>query len=40
MKLFISFSARKNGNCAQIIDFLKTPQDKVIYYKDLNTRVQ
>ncbi len=37
MKLFVSFSARENGNCAHIIDFVKAPQDKVIYYKDLNT---
>ena len=37
MKLFISFSARETGNCAQIIDFLRTPQDKVVFYKDLNT---
>ena len=38
MRLFISFSARETGNCSQIIDFMKAPQDKVIYYKDLNTR--
>jgi len=38
MRLFISFSARESGNCAQIIDFLKTPQDKAIFYKDLNSR--
>ena len=38
MRLFVSFSARETGNCAQIIDFMKAPQDKVIYYKDLNTR--
>ena len=36
MKLFVSFSARETGNCAQIIDFIKAPHDKVIYYKDLN----
>ena len=36
MKLFISFSARETGNCAQIIDFLRTPQDNVVLYKDLN----
>ena len=37
MKLFVSFSARKTGNCAQIIDFLKASQDKVIHYADLDT---
>ena len=37
MKLFISFSARETGNCAGIIDFMKTPQDKIIYYKNLST---
>ena len=36
MKLFVSFSARKTGKCAQIIYFLKAPQDKVIHYADLN----
>lgn len=36
MRLFVSFSARENGNCAHIIEFLKMPQDKVIFFKDLN----
>lgn len=38
MNLFVSFSARETGNCAQIIDYLKTPQDKVIRYMDLNAQ--
>lgn len=37
MRLFVSFSARESGNCSQIIDYLKEPQDKVIYYKNLKT---
>lgn len=35
MRLFVSFSARENGNCSQVIDFLKAPEDKTIYYKSL-----
>ncbi len=34
MKLFISFSARKNGNCDNIAHFLSTEQDKIIYFRD------
>ncbi len=37
MRLFVSFSAREHGNCSQIIDFLKAPEDKTIYYKNLKT---
>ncbi len=37
MRLFVSFSARENGNCSQIIDFLKAPKDKAVYYKNLKT---
>ena len=37
MRLFISFSARETGNCAQIMDFMKSPGDKAVHYKDLNT---
>lgn len=37
MKLFVSFSARENGNCGQIMNFLKEPQDRAVYYKDLKT---
>ena len=37
MRLFVSFSARKTGNCAQIIDFIKTPHDQVIYYNEYSS---
>ena len=37
MKLFVSFSARETGNCAQVIDLMKTQEDQVIYYQNLNT---
>lgn len=36
MNLFISFSARATGNCAQIINLMKKPGDQVIHYHDLN----
>lgn len=36
MKLFISFSARENGNCDKIAKFLSIDEDKIIYFRDLN----
>ncbi len=36
MNLFISFSARKDGNCDQLAKFLAKNGDKIIYYRDLN----
>ena len=35
-KILISFSARKNGNCDEIIKFLAKEEDKIIYFRDLN----
>ncbi len=35
MKLFISFSARKNGNCDNVADFLSSEQDKIVYFRDI-----
>lgn len=37
MNLIITFSARENGNCGHIADFIKGQADKVVHYKDLNT---
>ena len=36
MKLFISFSARKDGNCDDIAKYLAKEEDKIIYFRDLN----
>lgn len=36
--MFVSFSARKNGNCTHIIDYLRMPGDKVILFQDLNVK--
>ncbi len=36
MRLFISFSARKDGNCDEIAKYLATEEDKIIYFRDLN----
>lgn len=33
-KLFISFSARENGNCDSIAHFLSGEQDAVVYFRD------
>ncbi len=33
-KLFISFSARENGNCDNIARFLSSEQDEIIYFRD------
>jgi len=35
-KMFISFSARKDGNCDEIANFLARDDDKIIYFRDLN----
>lgn len=36
MNLFISFSARQNGNCGRIAEYLANPEDSMIHFKDLN----
>ena len=36
MRLFISFSARNNGNCAELIKYLAKEEDKIIYFRDLS----
>ena len=36
MKMFISFSARKDGNCDDIAKYLAKEEDKIIYFRDLN----
>lgn len=36
MKMFISVSARKDGNCDEIAKHLATEEDKVIYFRNLN----
>lgn len=36
MKLFISFSARKDGNCDEIAKFLAKEEDQIIYFRELN----
>ena len=35
-KLFISFSARENGNCDEIAKYLAGEEDKVIYFRKMN----
>lgn len=35
-KLFISFSARKNGNCDDIAQFLSSEQDEIVYFRNKN----
>lgn len=34
MKLIISFSGRKDGNCDQIAGFIAGPEDRIIYFRD------
>lgn len=36
MRLFISFSARKDGNSDQIAKYLAKEEDKIIFFRDLN----
>ena len=36
MRLFISFSARNNGNCDELIKYLAKEEDKIIYFRNLN----
>ena len=36
MRLFISFSARNDGNCDELAKFLAKEEDKIIYLRDLN----
>ncbi len=38
-KLFISFSARENGNCDSIARFLSCEQDKIIYFRNTKYHV-
>lgn len=35
MKLIISFSGRKSGNCDQIAAFAAAPGDRVVYFREL-----
>ncbi len=35
-KLFISFSARENGNCDEIAKFLAKEEDEIIYFRKMN----
>ena len=35
-KILISFSARKNGNCDEIANYLTKEEDRIIYFRDLN----
>lgn len=34
MNLFISFSARKNGNCDEVAKFLANAEDKIVYFRN------
>ena len=36
MRLFISFSARNDGNCDELTKFLAKEEDKIINFRDLN----
>lgn len=36
MNLIISFSARQNGNCDSLANYIATEQDKIIYFRELN----
>ena len=36
MRLFISFSARKDGNCDDVAKHLAKEEDDIIYFRDLN----
>lgn len=36
MKLIISFSGRKNGNCDRIAKYIATEEDKIIYLREWN----
>ncbi len=36
MNLIISFSARTTGNCGEVANYILTPGDKLIHFKDLN----
>ena len=36
MTLIISFSARPNGNCDSLAEYIATEQDNVIYFRELN----
>lgn len=36
MKLFISFSGRKGGNCDEIASFSATKDDKIVFFRDLH----
>lgn len=36
MNLVISFSARPNGNCDSLANYIATEQDKIIYFRKLN----
>lgn len=35
MKLIISFSGRKGGNCDQVAEFIADSDDKIIYFRDV-----
>lgn len=36
MNQIISFSGRKNGNCDRIAEFISKPEDKIVYFRDLD----
>lgn len=36
MNLIISFSARENGNCDAIASYIKSGNDRVVYFRNLN----
>ena len=36
MRLFVSFSARKDGNSDEIARYLAKEDDQIIYFRDLN----
>lgn len=36
MKLIISFSGRRGGNCDQIAEFIASDGDKTVYFRDLD----
>lgn len=35
-KLFISFSARRNGSCNQVAEYLASEEDKIVYFRDMD----
>lgn len=36
MNLIISFSARENGNCGHIAEYIKQPDDNIVHFKNID----